>query len=420
MTKKLFENQDIRESVADGHIALTESVMESATGKKLRIVEGVAAKAGIVNRNGRLYSKGVFETAVERAQDKLTQNKYLGELEHPWEVQTSLKRAAVRFTELWMEGDLVKYKGVILPTPDGQILESLLEGGVGVGVSTRGYGSYKIETIEGRDVEVIQDDFRMPGIDFVLDESNPHGAVHKFESTKHNPEGGIDVEIKNLEQLKAHYPELTNELTASVKAETEQTVKAELDTAHQAALATAKEEAVTEYKESEEGAKHEKAFNAIVESLKPFLPETIQLTESELGKQVEALRESETKAIKDLKDAQTKLTLAESTLKQIEDQKAVAEAIDAKVKGHKFESVLRTRLAECKAVADIETKFTAEVAFLESIGFAGESEPNGTGTNGDGGNGDQGDQGGEGGDGGNGQGNLNERDEKLRRLAGLK
>lgn len=416
MANKLFENQNIRESGEHGHIALTESTMESSTGKKLRIVEGVAAKAGIVNRNGRLYSKTVFETAVERAQEKLTQNKYLGELEHPWEVQTSLKRAAVRFTELWMEGDLVKYKGVILPTPDGQILESLLEGGVGVGVSTRGYGSYKIETIDGRDVEVIQDDFRMPGIDFVLDESNPHGAVHKFESTNNeNPEGGINVEIKNLEQLKAHFPELTNELVANVKAETEQTIKAELDVAHQAALETAKTEAVAEYKESEEGTKYEKAFNSIVESLKPFLPETIQLSESELGKQVEALRESESKAVKDLKDAQTKLTLAESTLKQIEDQKAVAEAIDAKVKGHKFESVLRNRLAECKAVEDIEAKFTAEVAFLESIGFTGATEPQGTGINENQENpeGNQGEQNQQ-------QGSLNERAEKMRRLAGLK
>ncbi|WP_236068153.1 hypothetical protein, partial [Streptomyces brasiliscabiei] len=92
-----------------------------------------------------------------------------------------------------MEGDLVKYKGVILPTPDGKILESLLEGGVGVGVSTRGYGSYKVEEIDGRDVEVIQDDYRMPGIDFVLDESNPHGAVHKFESyNQYQRRGGIN------------------------------------------------------------------------------------------------------------------------------------------------------------------------------------------------------------------------------------
>ena len=89
MEAKLFENQHINESyIPEASITITESTVDTKTGKKLRTVEGIAAKADIVNRNGRLYPRRVFEIAVGRAKEKVLANKYLGELEHPWEVQT--------------------------------------------------------------------------------------------------------------------------------------------------------------------------------------------------------------------------------------------------------------------------------------------------------------------------------------------
>ena len=410
MGAKLFENQQINESyIPEASITLTESTVDTKTGKKLRTIEGIAAKADIVNRNGRLYPRKVFEIAVERAKEKVLANKYLGELEHPWEVQTSLARAAVRFTDLWMEGDYVKFKGVILPTPNGQILESLLEAGVAVGVSTRGYGSYKLEEIDGREVEVIQDDYRMTGIDFVLDESNPYGAVHKFESVKG---GGKQMEIKTVEELKAQFPELTKQLEDAAKAEGAKEREEQLKKEHEEAIEKAKQEAVEEYKKSEEAKKYENAFNAVVESLKPFLPETVQLTESELGQKVKTLESTLEAKNKEVDDLSKKLQEAQSKLDEIEMKEKVAKLVESKVKGHKFESILRPRLLECKTEEEVNKRFESEVAFLESLGI--ESTPAGQGIVNR-----APEQQNNGGNGGQQQQQVTEQDLRLRRLAGL-
>ena len=166
---------------------------------RFRKVEGVAAKGNMVNRNARYYSTEILRNAVEKIQAEVQGNKFLGEVEHPWEVRSALERAAVKFTNIWMDGDLCKFEGIIMHTARGKELEAILEAGVAVGVSTRGYGSAKIKDIGGQEVEEIQDDYRLRGIDFVLDQANPYGAVNKFESH----EGGR--EMKTLDELKTEF-----------------------------------------------------------------------------------------------------------------------------------------------------------------------------------------------------------------------
>lgn len=356
----LFE-KNLAEYRAEGSAKLAESEID---GKKYRTVEGVAAKAGIVNRNKRLYPTRVFEkTLGSHVSNKVKANKFLGELEHPNETRSSLSRAAVKFTEVWMEGDDVKYQAIILPTPNGKILEQLLEAGVAVGVSTRGAGSYRFETVGGEEVEVIQEDYRMTGIDFVLDESNPYGAVNKFESA----EGGNNVEIKTLEQLKAHFPELVQQAEDAAFTEGATKKETDLKAIHENEVALAKTEAVTAYKESEEAKQYEIAFNSIVEAMKPHLPETVRIAESELGQEVTSLRTEVSNKTNELLDVQTKLQLSEAKVQRIEAQEQLTTMVESKVAGHKFESILRGRLMEMATAEEVEARFAKEVEFLESV-----------------------------------------------------
>jgi hypothetical protein len=66
-------------------------------------------------------------------------------------------------------------KAKILSTPMGEIVKSLLDEGVKIGVSTRGLGSVKA----GRDgVMEVQKDFHLSTVDIVTDPSAPNAFVN--------------------------------------------------------------------------------------------------------------------------------------------------------------------------------------------------------------------------------------------------
>jgi len=348
------------------------ALVESEDGDdKYRTVEGVASQGNILNRNLRYYPTKVLEKCSKRAKKELvSKNKFVGEVDHPWGVRSDLKDVAVLFTDLWMEGDLMKFKGKIVKNPKGEHLESLLEAGVSVGVSTRGYGSTKLEkkNIGGTDmeVEVIQDDFVLTGVDFVMENSNPAGEVTKFESKEE-----IELEIKTVEQLKAFFPELSVELTAAAVKEAVDKITAELKATNATELATAveaaKAEAVAAYKESAEGKKFDEAIKAIVTAISPLLPESVRMQETDLTKENAELKVkiATVEAAKTAVD--TELAILKAEKEAVAQQTKMAEAIEAKIKGHKFADKLRTRLSECKTEAELDEKFKSETAFLESF-----------------------------------------------------
>ena len=170
---------------------------------------------------------------------------------------------------------------------------------------------------------------------------------------------------------------MTKQLEDAAKAEGAKEREEQLKKEHEEAIEKAKQEAVEEYKKSDEAKKYENAFNAVVESLKPFLPETVQLTESELGQKVKTLESTLEAKNKEVGSLSKKLQEAQSKLDEIEMKEKVAKLVESKVKGHKFESILRPRLLECKTEEEVNAKFESEVAFLESLGI--DSTPAGQG-----------------------------------------
>jgi len=145
-----------------------EFITEGRGADKKYAIEGVFAQADKKNRNGRVYPKKIMESAVNKyVTDQVKTKRAVGELNHPEGPVVNLDKVSHLITGLQFEGNNVVGKASILDTPNGKIVKGLLDGGVRLGVSTRGMGSLD-RTNEGM---MVKEDFVLNTIDIVQDPS---------------------------------------------------------------------------------------------------------------------------------------------------------------------------------------------------------------------------------------------------------
>ena len=150
-------------------------IEKKENGEKNYIIEGVFAQAENKNRNGRVYPKPILERAVKKYdQEQIQKNRAVGELNHPEGPTVNLDKVSHRITEMKFENNDVVGKAQILDTPMGKIVKGLLDGGVQLGVSTRGMGS--LEQKNG--AAYVKDDFVLSTVDIVQDPSAPNAFVN--------------------------------------------------------------------------------------------------------------------------------------------------------------------------------------------------------------------------------------------------
>lgn len=144
-------------------------------GGKNHFIEGVFAQSETKNRNGRIYEKRVMEKAVNKyVEEQVKTKRAVGELNHPDGPTVNLDKVSHLIESLDMKGNDVIGKARILDTPNGQIVKGLLDGGVRLGVSTRGMGS--LEQRNG--AMYVKDDFMLNTVDIVQDPSAPTAFVN--------------------------------------------------------------------------------------------------------------------------------------------------------------------------------------------------------------------------------------------------
>lgn len=145
-------------------------------GKKNYFIEGIFMQGDIKNRNGRIYPSATLENEMSRYQKEFIETKRaLGELGHPDGPQINGDRVSHLITEMKRDGNDFYGKAKILSTPMGEIVKSLLDEGVKIGVSTRGLGSVKA----GKNgVMEVQKDFHLSTVDIVTDPSAPNAFVN--------------------------------------------------------------------------------------------------------------------------------------------------------------------------------------------------------------------------------------------------
>ena len=144
-------------------------------GTKNHFIEGVFMQSEAKNRNGRIYPKPIMEKAVDTyVTEQVSKNRAVGELNHPEGPTVNLDKVSHKITELSWKGNDVVGKAQILDTPMGNIVKGLLEGGVQLGVSTRGMGSLE----EKNGTMYVKDDFVLNTVDIVQDPSAPTAFVN--------------------------------------------------------------------------------------------------------------------------------------------------------------------------------------------------------------------------------------------------
>ena len=137
------------------------------------ILSGIMQKADTQNGNGRVYPSRVLMREVENYKKLVKERRALGELDHPDDSVINLKNASHMVTDVWFEGKNVMGKVQVLDTPSGNILRSLVNSGVKLGISSRGMGSVS----ESQGSTVVEDDFQLICFDFVSEPSTPNAFM---------------------------------------------------------------------------------------------------------------------------------------------------------------------------------------------------------------------------------------------------
>jgi len=163
------------------HDLLTEEEKRFVTDGGM-ILSGLMQMAETQNGNGRVYPQKILEREVKNYKKLVEDRRALGELDHPEESVINLKNASHMITEIWMDGPEVKGKLKVLNTPSGEILRSLVESGVSIGISSRGLGSVK----EDMGKTIVEDDFQLICFDVVSEPSTPGAFVMKENKNKLN------------------------------------------------------------------------------------------------------------------------------------------------------------------------------------------------------------------------------------------
>jgi hypothetical protein len=155
------------ESLTYDQAGLKTQLVENANGGKDLYMEGIFIQGGIQNENKRVYPVNEIAKACNVIAEKI-KNGYsvLGEADHPDDLQVNLDRVSHMITNMYMNDNNGIGKLKILPTPMGNIVRTLLESGVKLGVSSRGSGNVN----ESGGVS----DFEIVTVDIVAQPSAPN------------------------------------------------------------------------------------------------------------------------------------------------------------------------------------------------------------------------------------------------------
>jgi len=160
------------------------------------VLKGILQKSETVNQNGRIYPRAILEREIRNYQKFIQENRALGECDHPDSSVVELKNVSHLIREAHMEGDVVYGSVELLDTPCGKILQSLVESGVKLGISSRGVGSTKRQG----EFNVVQDDFQLICWDFVSEPSTP-GAFVMREGKELIAEEDLDLFFNNSDKV---------------------------------------------------------------------------------------------------------------------------------------------------------------------------------------------------------------------------
>ena len=144
-------------------------------------IRGVFGRCNEKNNNGRIYPTAVLESQLSKVQPLIAERRLCGELDHPANDTVKLSNASHLITKLDMKGNELIGEAEILKTPAGLTAKALVEGGVKIGISSRGMGTLS-EDHNGD--KIVNEDFRLVTFDLVADPSTRGAFPGLSESTE--------------------------------------------------------------------------------------------------------------------------------------------------------------------------------------------------------------------------------------------
>jgi len=134
--------KNLREHLTFDQAGMVVESTDNATGGKDLYMKGICIQGGVRNANQRVYPVNEIGRAVKTLNDQIAGGySVLGEVDHPEGLNINLDRVSHMITEMWMDGPNGYGKLKILPTPMGNLVRTMLEAGVKLGVSSRGSGN---------------------------------------------------------------------------------------------------------------------------------------------------------------------------------------------------------------------------------------------------------------------------------------
>ena len=196
--------------------ARVQILHEGDNGKDL-YMKGICIQGGIKNANQRVYPVNEIGKAVKTLNDQISSGySVLGEVDHPDDLKINLDRVSHMITEMWMDGPNGYGKMKILPTPMGQLVRTMLESGVKLGVSSRGSGN--ISEYGGGQVS----DFEIITVDVVAQPSAPGAYPTPIYEHLLNTRGGnramdMAAEVRNDKRAQRHLNDALKHIIKGLK-----------------------------------------------------------------------------------------------------------------------------------------------------------------------------------------------------------
>lgn len=192
-------------------------VLERADDGKSMHLNGICIQGDIRNANQRVYPVSEISKAVKTLNEQIAGGySVLGEVDHPADLRINLDRVSHMITKMWMDGPNGYGKLKILPTPMGKLIETMLESGVKLGVSSRGSGNVA-EDGSGRVT-----DFEIITVDIVAQPSAPGAYPTPVYEHIMNNQGGyrslqMAKELQGDPQAQKYIAESLKRIIAGLK-----------------------------------------------------------------------------------------------------------------------------------------------------------------------------------------------------------
>ena len=171
-----------------------EVINEGKEGNTRLRLRGKFQQCDEQNNNGRIYPRKILEGQVKAIQEKIGDRSLVGALDHPANDAIHLSQASHLITGLNVDKDgSVIGECEILSTPNGKIVEALINDGVKIGISSRGVGSVT-EGIKGK---IVNEDFKLITFDLVSDPSTRGAFPELSESMRENSQRAQEIVSKH-------------------------------------------------------------------------------------------------------------------------------------------------------------------------------------------------------------------------------